>query len=342
MPTPGAKTISLKLCFLVLGAIGLFLTAPHASFSADKMRVATGGYSPSIPPYLTYAVPFLQKQDIEIEDIRMSSGSLSGQALSAGDVKLLLTTGAIALQANMAGGEMVIIAGVTHKLPYQIIARPEIKTAADLKGKRVGISRFGSSSEWVIRLALAKLGLDPDRDFAMVQAGGQGERLAAMQSNAIQATQLAPPISNNAVQKLGMRELMDVSKLDISYPLQSIITTRSFIKSNRPLLKRFLTAFTTALHHYQADPQSGIAFQAMQFKLAADQAEIGYRSSARVMHPDLRLPDRPELDLAMKEIAARIEKARGMKPAELRAVDPSLRQELAKEGVFERLASKNR
>ncbi|MGE5818955.1 MAG: hypothetical protein ACM37Z_13075, partial [Deltaproteobacteria bacterium] len=92
----------------------------------------------------------------------------------------------------------------------------------------------------------------------------------------------------------------------------------------------------------QADPQSGIAFQAKQFKLAADQAEIGYRSSARVMHPDLRLPERPELDLAMKEIAARIEKARGMNPAELRAVDPSLRQELAKEGVFERLAPKNR
>ncbi|HEX9146762.1 MAG TPA: hypothetical protein VGA09_21020, partial [Candidatus Binatia bacterium] len=67
MPRRGAKIIRLKLRFLVPGAIGLFLTAPYASFPADKIRVATGGYSPSIPPYFTYAVPFLQKQDIEIE-----------------------------------------------------------------------------------------------------------------------------------------------------------------------------------------------------------------------------------------------------------------------------------
>jgi NitT/TauT family transport system substrate-binding protein len=156
-----------------------FLSGPPAAFSADKLRVATGGYSPSIPPYFSYAAPFLLKQDIDVEDVRMSSGSLSGQALSSGDVKLLLTTGAIALQANMAGGEMVIVAGMTHRLPYQIIARPEIKSAADLKGKTVAISRFGSSSEWIIRMALAKLGLDPDKDFALIQAGGQGERLAA-------------------------------------------------------------------------------------------------------------------------------------------------------------------
>jgi NitT/TauT family transport system substrate-binding protein len=315
-----------------------FLSGPPAAFSADKLRVATGGYSPSIPPYFSYAAPFLLKQDIDVEDVRMSSGSLSGQALSSGDVKLLLTTGAIALQANMAGGEMVIVAGVTHRLPYQIIARPEIKSAADLKGKRVAISRFGSSSEWIIRMALAKLGLDPDKDFALIQAGGQGERLAAMQTNAVQATQLAPPISNNAVQKLGMRELMDISKLEITYPLVSLITTRTFLQSNRPLIKRFLTALTTALHAYRDDPQSGIAFQAKQFKFAVDQAEIGYRSSVQVMHPDLRLPGRPELDLAMKEIAARVEKARGMNPADLRAVDGSVREELSREGLFERLA----
>jgi NitT/TauT family transport system substrate-binding protein len=330
---------TLELIFIV-AVVTALLAGGRPAVSAEKLRAATGGYSPSIPPYFSYAVPFFLKQDIDGEDVRMSSGSLSGQALTSGDVKLLLTTGAIALQANMAGGEMVIIAGVTHRLPYQIIARPEIKTAADLKGKRIGISRFGSSSEWIVRLALAKLGLDPDKDFALIQAGGQGERLAAMQSGAIQATQLAPPISNTAVQKLGMRELMDISKLDITYPLVSVITTRSFLQSNRPLVKRFLTALTTALHAYQSDPQSGVAFQAKQFKFSADQAEIGYRSSVRVMHPDLRVPERPELDLAMKEIAARVERARGMSPADLRAVDGSLREELAKDGLFDRLARK--
>jgi NitT/TauT family transport system substrate-binding protein len=330
------------LWLFLLGMLCGSLTLTNFVSAADRIRVAKGGYSPSTPPYFTYAAPFLLKQDIVVEDILMSSGSLAGQALSSGDVKLLLTTGAIAMQANMAGGELVIIAGAVHKLPYQIVARPEIKSAADLKGKRVGISRFGSSSEWIIRLGFAKLGLDADRDFAMIQTGGPGDRFMAMQSNTIQATLLAPPLTTMAVQKAGMNELLDVSKLDVPYPLESVTTTRAFLQSNRPLLKRFLMGLATALYNYQDDPQSGIAFQAKQFKFTSDQAEIAYRASARAMHPDLRLPDAAVLDSAMKEIAARVEKARGMNPAELKVIDGSLRQELVNEGFFERFNKKVR
>jgi NitT/TauT family transport system substrate-binding protein len=325
---------------LLIGLAGLLLL-PSFGSSADHLRVAKGGYSPGTPPYFSYAIPFLLQQGIVVEDVLMSSGSLAGQALSSGDIKVLLTTGAIALQANMSGGELVIIAGAVHKLPYQIVARPEIKSAADLKGKRVGISRFGSSSEWIIRLGLGRLGLNPDRDFSMIQIGGPGERFLAMQSNAIQATLLAPPLTTMALQKFGMNELLDVSKLDVSYPLESVTTTRSFLQSNRPLLKRFLMGLASALYNYQDDPQSGIAFQAKQFKFTPDQAEIAYRASARVMHADLRLPDTTVLDPAIKEIAARIDKARAINLADLRVVDGSLRQELVNEGFFERFAKRN-
>ena len=330
---------------LSLGAILVLyasLAFSNLLSAADRIRVAKGGYSPSTPPYFTYAAPFLQKYDILVEDVLMSSGSLAGQALSSGDVKVLLTTGAIAMQADMAGGDLVIIAGAVHKLPYQIVARPEIRSATDLRGKRVGISRFGSSSEWIIRLGLARYGLDADRDFAMVQIGGPSDRFTAMQSNAIQATLLAPPLTTMAVQKSGMKELLDVSKLDVLYPLESVTTTRSFLQSNRPLLKRFLMGLATALYNYQDDPQSGIAFQAKQFKFARDQAEIAYRASARAMHADLRLPDSAVLDSAMKEIAGRVEKARNMSPADLKVIDGSLRQELVNEGFFERFNKKAR
>ena len=328
------RKISVWLSLVVTVSISLPL--PGTVAAADRIRVAKGGYSPSTPPYFTYAAPFLLKQDILVEDVLMSSGSLAGQALNSGDVKVLLTTGSIAMQANLAGGNLVIIAGAVHRLPYQIVARPEIKTAADLKGKRVWISRFGSSSESIIRFGLAKLGLDADRDFTIVQIGGTGDRYLALQSNTIQATVLAPPLTNAAVQK-GMKELIDVSKLDLLYPLESVTTTRTFLQSNRPLLKRFLMGLATALYNYQNDPQSGIAFQAKQFNFSREQAEIAYHASARVMHPDLRLPDAAVLDSAMKEIAARVEKARAMNPADLKVIDGSLRQELVNEGFFERL-----
>ncbi|MGE5302517.1 MAG: ABC transporter substrate-binding protein [Alphaproteobacteria bacterium] len=313
---------------------GLLSFVALKAHSAEKVRVATGGFSPSVPPYFTYAKSALLKQDIEIEDVLMGSGSLSAQALASGQVKVVLTTGAVVPQFNLSGGDMVIIAGTINRLPYQIVARGEIKTAALLKGKRVAISRFGSSSEWLVRYGLAKMGLDPDKDVVIIQTGQQSARLAALQSNAAQATLLAPPISTMAVQKLGLVQLADLADLDISYPLQSVITTRAYLRESRPLLKRLVRGLALAIRQYRQEPQAGIEFQIKQFKLSAEEAEIGYRASIKVTDPDLKLPDASALDLTLKEIAGRVEKAKKMAVAELHLVDDSLRTELVKEGLF--------
>ena len=303
--------------------------------AVDKIRVATGGYSPSIPPYVSFAASSFRQLDLEVESILMSSGTTSGQALAAGEVRAIVTTGPVAIQANLGGGEMVIIAGLIHKFPYQIVGRAEIKTPDLLKGKRVGISRFGSSSDWLMRLGLAKLGLDPDKDVTILQIGEQNARLAALQTNAVQATPLVPPLSTQAVRKLGMRELVDLAELDITYPLQVVITTKSFLQTHRPLLKRFLKGFASALHQYKTVPQAGINFQMKQFKLSQEDAEIGYRYSAKVLDSTLSLPNQAALDVAHKEIAVRVEKARTTNIADLRVMDGTLRNELAKEGLFD-------
>src|SRR5512139_920614 len=172
-------------------AIVLVISSP--GFTADKMRVATGGFSPSVPPFVSFSKGQMLKQGIEVEDILMSSGSLSAQTLASGQVKIIVTTSAVVPQFNLSGGDMVIIVVTINKFPYQIVARGEFKTPTLLKGKRVAISRFGSSSEWLVRLALTKMGLDPDKDVTIVQIGGQSERLAALQNNAAQATLLGPP-----------------------------------------------------------------------------------------------------------------------------------------------------
>ena len=325
MVKPVPKAFFMAVMLVLLASMG------HA---ADKMRVATGGFSPSVPPFVSFAKPFLLKQDIEIEDILMSSGSLSAQALASGQVKIVLTTSAVVPQFNLSGGDMVIIAGSINKLPYQIIARGEIKSPALLKGKRIAISRFGSSSEWLVRLSLAKMGLDPDKDVTIIQIGGPSERLAALLNNAAQATLLGPPTSTNAVRTLGMVQLADLTEYETTYPLQSVITTRAFVKENRPLVKRFLRGLGLAFKQYREQPQDGIAFQMKQFKLPTDLAEAGYRSSVSVMEPELKPPDNSALDLVVKELAVRIEKAKTVTPAELRMVDDSIRAELVKEGLF--------
>jgi ABC-type nitrate/sulfonate/bicarbonate transport system substrate-binding protein len=135
-----------------------------------------------------------------------------------------------------------------------------------------------------------------------------------------------------------MKELVDLAELDITYPLQVVITTRTFLQTNRPLLKRFLKAFANALHNYKSDSQAGINFQIKQFKLSREDAEIGYRYSAKVLDPTLSLPNQAALDVALKEIALRVEKARTLTIADLRVTDASLRNELVREGVFDQTA----
>src|SRR5512147_156012 len=115
------KSVAASVIVSVIGSPG---------FTADKMRVATGGFSPSVPPFVSFSKGQMLKQDIEVEDILMSSGSLSAQTLASGQVKIIVTTSAVVPQFNLSGGDMVIIAGTINKLPYQILARGEIKTAA--------------------------------------------------------------------------------------------------------------------------------------------------------------------------------------------------------------------
>ena len=315
-------------------SLAVALLASSIGHGAEKLRIATGGFSPSVPPFVSFAKGQMVKQDIEVEDILMSSGTLSAQTLASGQVKIIVTTSAVVPQFNLSGGDMVIVAGTINKLPYQIVARGEIKTPALLKGKRVAISRFGSSSEWLVRLALVKMGLDPDKDVSIIQVGGPGERLAALQNNAAQATLLGPPTSTSAVRTMGMVQLADLTEYETTYPLQSVITTRAYVKENRPLVKRFLRGLGLAFNQYRERSQDGIAFQMRQFKLPNDLAEAGYRSSVRVMEPELKPPDNSALDLVVKELAVRIEKAKTVTLAELRMVDDSIRQELVKEGIF--------
>jgi ABC-type nitrate/sulfonate/bicarbonate transport system substrate-binding protein len=321
--------INYVVCSLV---VALFTSS--LGHAAEKLRVATGGFSPSVPPFVSFAKPFLLKQDIDVEDVLMSSGTLSAQTLASGQVKIIVTTSAVVPQFNINGGDMVIIAGTINKLPYQIIGRGEIKSPALLKGKRVAISRFGSSSEWLVRLALVKMGLDPDKDVSIVQIGGPSDRLAALQNNAVQATLLGPPTSTHAVRTMGMVQLADLTEYETTYPLQSVITTRAYLKENRPLVKRFLRGLGLAFNQYREQAQSGIAFQMKQFRLPNDLAEAGYRSSVKVMEPELKLPDNSALDLVVKELAVRIEKAKTVTVADLRMVDDSVRAELVKEGIF--------
>ena len=171
-----------------------------------------------------------------------------------GSAPIIQAGAAAAIAATAAGSDVVIIGATGTVSPFHIMARPEIKQASDLKGKKAGITTFGSTSDQVVRIALKHFHLEPNKDVALLTFGAQPEVFAALQSGAIEAGALSFPLYGKAA-KLGMRELVKIGDLGVEDINGTVITTRSFVNQHRDTAVRFLRAFTRGMHRYRTDKE---------------------------------------------------------------------------------------
>jgi len=135
-----------------------------------------------------------------------------------------------------------------------LIARPEIKQPSDLKGKKAGITTFGSTSDQVVRIALKEFHLEPTKDVALLTFGAQPETFAALMNGIIQVAPLSYPLYPKAI-KSGMRELVNFANIGVEDINGTVITTRSFIAQQRDTALRFMRAFTRGMQRYRTDKE---------------------------------------------------------------------------------------
>ena len=178
-----------------------------------------------------------KKYGIEIEPLLISGGALNMQALLAGSIEMSQNSASSALQAALRGAPVVLIAALENRMPFQIIARPEIKTPQQLIGKKIGILRFGGSNDTGVQWALRAWKIDP-RQVTMLQSGATNARMTALTLGQIDATILSYPEIHLA-RKRGMNVLADIGEFS-AYPNTSLMVTRSFIEKQRPLAKNLL------------------------------------------------------------------------------------------------------
>src|SRR6266481_10106338 len=167
----------------------------------------------------TWAVPWIAKEGgylsaegLDVELIRVGGSTRMVAALLGGSAPLIHAGAPAAFAASVAGSDVVIIAAIGTMSPFRLMARPEIKQPTDLRGKKAGITTFGSTSDQMVRLALKHFGLEPNKDVALLPMGGQPEAFAAMQSGSVQVVPMSYPLYLSAI-KLGMRELIKFSDL---------------------------------------------------------------------------------------------------------------------------------
>jgi NitT/TauT family transport system substrate-binding protein len=323
----------------VLSALLVFAAASPCSAQLQKIRVANGGFGTAINAVLpaAYHKKIYQKYGIEAEYIALESGTIGMQTLLANELQILFTTGALAVSANLQGADTAIVAGGINFFPFKLVLRPEIKSAAELHGKKLAISRFGSASDYAAQLALEKLGADP-KQVTFLQLGSNQPRLSAMISGAVHATVFSEPFATVAV-KHGMRAVLDLADSGVPFPQNSFIVTRKYLAEKRSVVVNALKASIEALYLMKRD--RSVAREVMKRYLRIDDdamIDIGV-DYYLIKHGEgiLTLPDRKGIEFVIADAAKTNPKAKGQTPESLRVLDNSVLDEIKKSGFIEKI-----
>ena len=196
--------------------------------------------------FVSKQLGLFQKHGINIELISFPGGTVGLQALFAGDIQFATSDGVAGLSANLRGANLYFIAGMINTFPFSILSRPEIRTPQELRGKKIVISRYGSSSDTAVRAAVEKYDLKPDKDVIILQGGGQSERFAALKAGAVDAAIVSPPL-NLAGRKMGFNEVIDLSESGVAYSHQQIVAIKDFLDRNTDTVLRTLRALIEGL-----------------------------------------------------------------------------------------------
>ncbi len=253
------------------------------------------------------------------------------QALLSGSTQFAQVGDDVTVAAALKGADIVTIAANLNRHVFFLVSQPAITTPDDLKGKRVGIVRFGGMNQWVATLELEALGLD-SRDVVLLQAGNVAERLIAMERNLIDASVFSYP-ELVRLKKMGYRVLLAPGSLKSYFPTSTITARREYLERNRDVAKNFLRSYTDAIYVIRTKRETAIKVMAKYTRLT-DQEVLGqtYDFLARNMEPI------PKVNLkGVESVLAELAKGEGIKKVVAKdLVERSLLDELERAGFFTR------
>jgi len=232
------------LCLMGQPAWGQTLTKLNVVYAA-----ITGVQAPL---WLAADTNIFRRYGLDVTLIYIPSAPQVVRVMLAGDSPIALAGGAPVVNANLSGAELVFVGGAANVPAFYLMALPEIFRVEDLRGKTVGITRFGSSTDFTMRHVLKTHGLEPDKDVTVLQLGGMPELAVALSKRIIVAAPFSSP-TNLRARKTGAVVLVDVAKSGVAFPHSAIVTTRSFLASHRDTTLSFLKAYSEGIQRMLAD-----------------------------------------------------------------------------------------
>jgi NitT/TauT family transport system substrate-binding protein len=276
-----------------------------------------------------------KKYGLDVEPIFLRGGQLATQALAAGDPPIV-NIGTV-VQANLTGFNLVLVAAVETSYDQILFTRPGITKVEQLKGKRFGISGFGSATYYATGILFKHYGMDAAKDVNLVPSGPDAERLAALVAGKIDAS-LFTSSSAAPARKAGMIEGVQVGDLGVEVQGNGLATSRDYIKTNRDVVKNALKGFVEAIYFVYANKKESQRVFAKYMRTNDPEVlEDSYNGYIKSI-PKKPYPTLKGIQFMLDVLAPTMPKAKTAKPEEF--VDLTFLQELEKEGFFNEMAKR--
>ena len=286
--------------------------------------------------WVAYEEGIFKRNGLEVELLHIPSSSRAIQAMLAGEIAISYGDGRNTVQANLTGANMALIAGASNRLVFSFMARPEIKTVGALRGKKIGITRIGSSTHTAALYVLNRAGLKPG-DYQILPLMEVPNILAALIAGQVDAGPISPP-TNVRARKAGFAELVNLGRDGPEYAAITLLSTRSYIKSNEEITRRVVRSYAEAVHLFKTDKAVGLRVLQKYARVKdADILEATYNESSDYME-SIPYVSRNGLETVLAEVREIDPKAKQSKVDDF--LDMRFVADLEREGLFKKLWGK--
>ena len=302
----------------------------------EKLRIAYSAIGSSQSPlWVAHEAGIFKKHGLDVELLYIGGGSRAAQVVVSGEVPIAMFTGASVISANLAGGDLVNVASGMNVMPFFLVVTPAVRQIEDLKGKKVAVTRFASATDYALRYAAERWPVKPDRDFTVLQIGGQPEMIGGLKSGAIQGAMLNAEFTVIA-RREGFRDLADVSALGIPFPTSALNTSRAFIRNRRDTVLRVVRAYADSIHYGKTQKKFTVGVLGKYLK----NQDVPFLEAVYDLYlgqyvPKFPHPSAEAMKVALDQIGERDPRARSMRAEQF--IDASLMQDLDKEGFIKQL-----
>jgi NitT/TauT family transport system substrate-binding protein len=316
----GASFVSWKDSGAQTSQLTAFYTAPVASMS---------------PMWIAKEAGFFKKNGLDVKLVFIASGPIGTASVLGSETDVGIIGGFAPIRAMVGGAKSLVIIGQTkNRITSKIVAKKEITSVEELKGKRLGIDRIGSNPDMFAQAALSRFQIDTFKDLQYVQLGDTGKAIAALKAGAIDAAIAGAPHDLFA-KKMGFNEIVDIAAMNIPFAVTVLISSRETVARKPAELARFMRAYAEAMHYFLTNPE-GTAQVVAKYTKVADREVLVHSIDAETPAMQKTLQVDPKgVELILGFVGKTVPQAASAKPEDF--YDPRFTNDLRDSGFLKKL-----